>query len=300
MQNGFTRRAFLGTTLPAACLLLRGRVFAAEITDAATIRIGLVNSMFRDVPEPMIQLMSKPFRSLMEDQAGVIGNVVCRGPAQKLAQQLKEQEVQLGVFHGFEFAWARKANPDLKPLMIAVAGTITTRALLIVAAHNPMADATNLQGKVFALPLLAREHCRLFAERRCAQNGTPMEKWFARVLAPRTSEAALHDVADGAAQATVVDDVEYADYCKRYPKTGEKFRVVMKSEPFPSPVIAYQPGGMAEATLTRLQQGMIAAKATARGRDLLELCRITAFEAVPADYDQSLNDIIKAYPPPVK
>jgi ABC-type phosphate/phosphonate transport system substrate-binding protein len=163
-----------------------------------------------------------------------------------------------------------------------------------------MTEPVDLKGKVLALPVLAREHCRLFAERRCAQNGTPMEKWFARVLKPRSSEAALHDVADGAAQATVVDDVEYSDYCKRYPKTTEKLRVLMESEEFPSPVIAYQPGGMAETTLTRLQQGMIAAKATARGRNLLELCRITAFEAVPEDYDQSLSDIIKAYPPPTK
>src|SRR5207248_3284 len=103
MRNGFPGR--LVAAVLVLGILLPGRGTAAEnAADAANIRIGLVGSMFRDVPEPMLQLLSKPFRSLMEDQAGVVGHVVSSGAAENLAQQLKGQNVQLGVFHGFEFA----------------------------------------------------------------------------------------------------------------------------------------------------------------------------------------------------
>src|SRR5262249_16207139 len=142
-----------------------------------------------------------------------------------LALQLKGQTVHLGVFHGFEFAWARKTNPDLKPLMIAIAGKRATRAILVVPHGSPMAKTEDLQGKTLALPLLVREHCRLFVERRCIPDGSPMGKWFGRVTTPKTSECALDDVADGYAQATVVDDVELTAYRNAHPKTAERLRV---------------------------------------------------------------------------
>jgi hypothetical protein len=45
---------------------------------------------------------------------------------------------------------------------------------------------------------------------------------------------------------------------------------------------------------------MIAARSTERGRSLLKLCRITTFEGIPADYEKTVADILKAYPPPRK
>jgi hypothetical protein len=64
--------------------------------------------------------------------------------------------------------------------------------------------------------------------------------------------------------------------------------------------VAYVPGVLPEALLTRFRDGMIAAKDTTRGRQLLELCRITRFETVPGGYEQMLAEIAKAYPPPGK
>ena len=37
---------------------------------------------------------------------------------------------------------------------------------------------------------------------------------------------------------------------------------------------------------------------TERGREVMALFRITAFESVPDDYEQNLIDIIKVYPAP--
>jgi len=62
-------------------------------------------------------------------------------------------------------------------------------------------------------------------------------------------------------------------------------------------VVAYQPGVLDEATLRRFRDGLTSAHRTARGKELLNLCGITAFEEVPNDFEQQLVDIARAYPP---
>ncbi len=283
-----------------AFVTVTGRAPAEDAAPAPTVRIGLLNTLFRDAPEPLIQVLAKPFKTLMEDQAGFVGQVVVETSPDLLALQLKDNKIQLGVFHGFEFAWARLKNPELKPLMIAVNQQPFARAVLVVRQDNKAENADALQGRVLALPRLAREHCRLYVARRCVGRGLPMDKWFAKISTPGTSQDALADLADDYVHAAVVEDVELADFRKAYPKLAAKLRVLAESETFPCAVIAYQPGGMDEDVLKRLLTGMISAKTTPRGRSLMELCRITGFEAVPADYEKNLIDIRKAYPPPAK
>jgi hypothetical protein len=72
------------------------------------------------------------------------------------------------------------------------------------------------------------------------------------------------------------------------------------SEPFPCAVIAYCPGTLSEETLERFRAGLLAAKSSRHGRQMMQLCRITSFEEVPADFDRMLAAIAKAYPPPAK
>ena len=127
-----------------------------------------------------------------------------------------------------------------------------------------------------------------------------IDKWFSKVTTPRTAQDALSDLAENFVQATVVDDVDLAEFRKKYPKTAAKLRVLKESEKFPCGVIAYQPNGLDADTLKKLSDGMIEAKSVERGRKLLELCRVTGFEAVPKDYEQNLTDILKAYPAPKK
>src|SRR5262245_22527527 len=93
----------------ALCLALPlvGPANAGSSRSNGTVRIGLVGTLFRDTPEPMVQMMIRPFKSLLESQTGVTGEVVAGGNANELAQHIKSDQVQLGVFHGVELAWAR-------------------------------------------------------------------------------------------------------------------------------------------------------------------------------------------------
>ncbi len=72
---------------------------------------------------------------------------------------------------------------------------------------------------------------------------------------------------------------------------------MLQSEAFPCAVIAYYPGKLSQALLDRFREGMLSAKDSRQGRQMMQLCRISSFEDVPDDFDKMLDDIAKAYPP---
>jgi ABC-type phosphate/phosphonate transport system substrate-binding protein len=228
------------------------------------------------------------------------GQLVSGGDAQHLGQRLKEGDIHLGVFHGVEFAWAKEKIPQLKPLVIAVHQQPFLRAHLVVRAEGKIARIADLKGQVVALPHMSREHCWLYLERRCVPAGNTPAKFFSRVAAPRDANYAIDDVIDGAAQAAVIDDADLAAYRKKYPDYFAKVKVLQQSEAFPCAVIAYYPGTLNEEEAERFRSGMLAAKSTRQGRAMMQLCRITSFEAIPANFERMLTNIAKAYPAPSK
>src|SRR3954467_2108915 len=94
--------------------LTPGTARPAENTPGKPVQIGIVNSLFRDTPPVLIGVLSRPLKSLMETQTGVSGDLHLAGDAIALADKLKANKVQLGVFHGFEFGWAKQHCPELK------------------------------------------------------------------------------------------------------------------------------------------------------------------------------------------
>src|SRR5579875_1296298 len=277
--------------------------------NGSLIRIGLIRSLFRDTSEPLMQVIMRPFKSLMEAQTGVQGQLVAGGDANDLAQRLKSGDCQLGIFHGFEFAWARQTVPELKPLLIAVpplapsrmergGGGPYLRAHLVVAAEGSAKSVADLKGQVIALPYMSREHCRLFLERRCVPAGASPAKFFSRLAIPRDATDAIDDVISGTTAAAVIDDGDLESYRGNYPEYFAKVKVLLQSEAFPCAVIAYYPGKLSQELLDRFREGMQSAKDSRQGRQMMQLCRISSFEDVPGDFEKMLTDIAKAYPPP--
>jgi len=282
--------------LSAVVFLLMPAGQAAE-SEINGIRIGLVRTLFRDTPTSLIDVLSQPLKALMQSQTGMGGELSLAGDAFDLSKKLKEHKVQLGVFHGFEFAWARQRNPGLKPLVVVVSHHRQLHAHLIVRKDGPVTSSADLKGKAVAIPHGSREHCHLYLERRCPGSGTDPRKFFSQITTPASTEDALDDVIDGAVQAAIVDRQALDQYQQDKPSRCNRLRVLSQSEMFPTGVVAYQEGDLDESTLRRFHDGMISAASTPRGRELLKLSRITAFEEVPADYEQLLLDIARAYPP---
>jgi ABC-type phosphate/phosphonate transport system substrate-binding protein len=265
---------------------------------ADPVRIGMVDSLFREVPKPMMSLVMQPFATLMQQQTGLTGQIVADGEFNNLSQDLATDKVQLGVFHGFEFAWARQKHPELKPLMIAVIQQPHLFAYLVVRSDSEVNSLTDLKGGDLALSRGTREHCKLFLEKYCKKQGHDPKQFFGKITVPPNPEDALDKVFEEEVQATVVDNVALESYKRRKPGRFEQLAPMLRSEVFPAGVVAYRPGAIDADTLRRFREGMSTANQSALGRQLMTLWKLTAFEPVPADYEQTLTDIAKAYPVP--
>lgn len=287
----------LGLAAVCGVWLSANRGSADPAAPAKVVRIGLVSTLFRDTPPSLIDILSKPLKTLMESQTGLTGNLELGGDAIALGQALKDNKVQLGVFHGVEFAWARLHHPNLKALVIAVSQTKPLQACLVVRKDCTATTCGDLKGKALAIPFMSREHIHLFLARRCPAPGIDPKTYYSQITKPSDAEDALDDVVSGTVQATIVDRVVLDKFQVDKPARFGQLRILQQSEAFPAAVVAYHPGAIDEATLKSFREGMIAASKTERGKELLKMCRITAFEALPEDFERQLQETVRAYPP---
>ncbi len=290
------RRSFLGLCGVGLAGLLPVPAWAAP---GPTVKVGLTHTIFPDLSESMLQAAARPFRSLLESATGLSGHVVQAGDARALALKLKEDHVQLGVFQGIEYAWARRSNSRLQPLVICVNQERALRAFLVVRAASSYRKPADLRDRLLALPAESREHCKVFLRRKCVPAGTPPNRFYKKIVRSGDTEEALDDVVDGKVQAALVDGLAWNSYCKAKAGCARRLRVLLESEPFPCGIIACQQGRFPPQRVQRFRDGLIAAHATRRGKQLMEFLRLTGFEAVPTDYDRLLDRIVRAYPPPV-
>ncbi len=264
------------------------------------LQMGLAKSFFTDRPKSYVDIASDEFKDVMKKTTGLTGEFIPKyGPLQ-VAEKLDNKQLDLGVFHAHEFAWVQRKYPDLHPLLIAANKNHVERAYLIVHKNTPAKTLADLRGKKLDMPVDAKEHCRLFLEKRCtdtAQNGAGA--FFGSIAKSATQVAALDDVGLDKVQATVVDTVGLEFYKEiKGPVFAKNLKVMEQSESFPPAVIVYKKGKLAEATLNQFRDGLLKAHTSELGRDMMKTWNIDAFEPVPKDYAKRLADVLKAYPPP--
>ena len=137
-------------------------------------------------------------------------------------------------------------------------------------------------------------HCRLFAEKATGKS----QDYFSSVSRTRSVEDTLDEVLSDHVQGAIVDTGTLAIYKHLKPGRFNQLKVAAESEPFPPAVIAYREGCLSDTMLSRLKEGLIKINQTDRGRESLSTFRVTGFRAVPADFQQNVTDIIRAYPAP--
>lgn len=259
------------------------------------IRLGVLGGMFRDVSPPVIQAAATPFRDLFKKQTGLGSVVVVIDDHDTLARKLQAKELELGVFHGFEWAWVREKHPDLIPLAVTVPPR-RPQACLVVNADSKAQTPADLKGKCVAVPLATKAHCYLFLERMAEALPAGC------CLTDRRPESGPNEVLDavveGKTTAALMDTAALAAYQNNLPGKGAKLRVLAESDPFPPTVVVYRKDALAEADAVKIRSGLLRTKDESSGRAFLFLWKLKGFEDVPAGYDAELRTVVKAYPAP--
>jgi ABC-type phosphate/phosphonate transport system substrate-binding protein len=265
----------------------------------SAVRIGMIQSLFRGSDAGAMMAQAEPFNKLLYSQTGVRGQFQVISDAADMGRQLQQGELQLGILHGVEYAWIKDQYPDLQPLVLAFNQTTKLQGYLLVRADNPVQDLAGLSGKTLAMPKRSMNHCHLFLHKALQEEGLEPAGFFGPSPIPANTEAALDAVVDGKAAAVVVDGVALALYRERKPGRAAKLRVLKESGPFPTATIIYRPGGCDEATIKRVVDGMTTAHQRVLGRQMLTLWRLSQFSRVPAEYQEMLSEVLKAYPEPI-
>ncbi len=260
------------------------------------LRIGMVQGMFRDVQPIMVQAIARPFRTLMERQTGLTGDVEILTDATLMAKKMKEQKLDLGVFHGFEYAWVKTQYPDLVPVSVAMPQGGIVQAVVIVHTDSKAKKLDDLDGEAILIPRGTKAHCLIYLDKLRA--GLP--KTAARTV-PKTGltpEEALNAVALGEYPAALMDAAAFTAYQNLQPGAAKRLKPLVRSEKFPPGVLLTRKGALPDATLTRLREGLNSAHKTAQYKPLMMMWNLQGFENPPTDYDQQLEKCVQLYPMP--
>jgi ABC-type phosphate/phosphonate transport system substrate-binding protein len=204
---------------------------------------------------------------------------------------MEEKKTHMAIMLGYEFAWAQQKYPDLKPLAVAVSNRKFPQALLLVRSDSKIGGLAGLKGKSLALPKKTPGHVRLFLERESKKAGLPLKTQDYPDI-----ESALDDVVRGKLDAVAVEAGSLDNYRLVKPGAAKRLKVVQESALFPPGVIAYREGVLDSDTLKGFRKGLLNAGKNQRSRTLMGLWNIEAFETVPKDFTQTVENIRKVYP----
>jgi ABC-type phosphate/phosphonate transport system substrate-binding protein len=262
-------------------------------------RIGIPATFYHDMSPVLIRQVTDPFADVLRETTGLKGEPVTGGAPMAVAAKLHDGKLQMAVLHAFEFAWARAKYPDLEPMMLAARTAKDYRACVLVRKDGGPASFADLKGKELAVPKRTTEGCRRFIAELCKANGARQpSEYFSKIVHPTDVETALDDLARGKYPAVLVDSGGLDFYKDLKPGVFARFKPLVQSEPFAPLVVVYRMGALSDATLTRIRDGLRAAAKTEIGRDMMKTWHIESFEAVPADFAQTLAATLKRYPPP--
>ncbi len=283
-------------TLTLAVLLGSVGSASAQGNKIDLLKIGSSGSLGGTVSPDKEKANLDTLKAFIKDETGLNNDIIRQKTWQELAQKLSKGELQLGVFDGYEFAWAKEKYGDLKPLAIAVNVYPYPVAYVVTQRDNPAKDFAGLKGQPLAIPSSGPAFLRLFVDRQAQANGKKTDEFFSKITTPENVEDALDDAVDGK-ESVVVDRAALEAFKRRKPGRFKQLKEVAKSPSFPPPVIAYYNAKLDEATLNQFKDGLLGADKKERGQTLLTLFHLTKFETPPEDFDKVLTETRKAYPP---
>jgi ABC-type phosphate/phosphonate transport system substrate-binding protein len=291
-----------GMTTFSVFAILVSCISGQTVQPPQTIRLALTKTLVTDVPQALVDVVMDEFKTVVKKTTGLDSEVTAKFAAAEIAEKLQNKDLEFGLLWAHEFAQAQMRHPDLRPFLIAGTKRKEKRAHVIVHRDSDGKTIADLRGKKLDLPLTTKEYCRIYLEKVCTdKTSAGSAKFFGAIARSSSPLDALDEVARKKADATIIDSL-WLDFYKDI-KPGvftKNLKVLQQSDLVPPAVIVYRPGTLGEATLDRVRDGLRKAHADDRGRALMAIWHIDAFEPVPKDYADRLAEVLKEYPPPNK
>jgi len=279
----------------------------AQPPNAATlpeVRIGLPDALFRDVHPALVDTAAKPFKDTIQKTLEMNGSLVKAKDYKVLADQLKSGQVDIALFHGFEYAWVKGMYPDLQlvPLVMTLPKCGKVQACIVVNVASKAAEPKDLKGACVAIPKGSKAHCQMFLER--LQNQLLPDKNVCcpieRKGAPLSNEEILDDVASGcgSCEAALVDISSLLAYQADKPGLGACLKVLTKSELLPAAVIVCRKDALKQSQKDAIIKGMVESTKTPAGRIFAMFWNLKGFGVVTDEYQALVDQTLKSYPAP--
>jgi phosphonate transport system substrate-binding protein len=275
-----------------------GLTVPAEQGKMDVLRIGTSGTLSEEVSGPKEKSAMETLKRFIKDETGLDNEILRQNDWRELTAQLAKGQLHLGVYQGYEFAWAQEKTPDLKPLALAVNVELYPVVYVITQKSSKTKDFAGLQGQTLALPGTGQRYLQLFVEHECQAGRKTPEEFFSKITHPDNIEDAVDDVVDGVVQAAVADKTSLEAFKRRKPARFAKLKEVAKSQRLPPVTIACYGKFVDDATLSRLKDGLLGASKKEQGETVLTLFRLTGFQLPPGDFGKILAETRKTFPPP--
>lgn len=257
------------------------------------VKIGFPKILFNDVPDSLIQTAAQPFKEMIQKTAKLRGSLVIADDYRMLAKQLKEKQIDIAVFHGFEFAWVEKTDPNLIPLVVTAPNCGKVQACIVVNVDSKVRGPHDIKG-ICAIPKGSKAHCGMFLDR--IREGLPEDRCCPKKFADRTPEEVLDDVASGKNESALVDVSALLAYQADKPGLGTCLKVLTESELLPSAVVVVRKGAITNEQIQMIKDGLLNCPRTPQGRIFVMFWNLKGFDVVNDDYFELLDKCRKAYP----
>jgi ABC-type phosphate/phosphonate transport system substrate-binding protein len=236
-------------------------------------------------------------RDFIKEETGFTNDITKQKDWRELSDKMVKGQLHLGVFQGYEYAWAKEKHPKLAPLALAINIHRYPVAYVVTKKDNKAKDFAGLAGQTLSIPATGQGYLRLYAERQAEAAGKKLDTFFSKVTAPDNVEDAIEEVLAGKVQATVVDRAGLETYKQRKPGRFKLLKPVAHSEKFPPAVVAYYDTVLDEATRRRFKRGLLEAANKEKGQMMLTLFKLSGFQDIPEDFGKVLAQTRKTYPP---
>ncbi|MCE9532313.1 MAG: phosphate/phosphite/phosphonate ABC transporter substrate-binding protein [Planctomycetes bacterium] len=271
-------------------------VAQAQPAKVSVLRIGATGTITGNADSAKEKAGHETLRKFIKEETSLTSEIVGQEKWQELTEKLAKGQYHLGVYQGFEFAWAQERNPNLKALAVGINSYRYPVACVMVRRDNPAKDFTSLKGQTLAVSTSGQDCLSLFVEQTCLADGKHTNEFFSKIASYENIEDTLDDIVDGKVSATVIDQAGLDGYKRRKPGRFNQLKEIARSGAFPPIVIAYCGSTLDDATLKLFKSCLLTAAQKEKGELLLTLSHLSAFQEVAAEFPTILAETRKAYP----